>query len=368
MERSERLMSLFQSLLVTEKRLDQAITKKKMSVEEAHFKKIKKLSTVRINLAIERNSEGGLFLLVGGKIKTEAEDGGSIFEARPLGSAISKLLVHMSPIVGSGRGGGSCLGVSKAEEGFSRGLAGERCTLSEKGNNFFEWHNSDTATKTTEWEIKTKCLSERGTVFLSFISQAGSFSVCKDLAEAIGVSAGSKPVILLGIWKYITAQKMRDTKHLKNIICNDVFQSVFKVQEISFREIIERLDEFISPLDMITIDFDIPVTPGTKTHAAYDITVELEQANKEYAYSDAPKIAILDKKISDIQIRIAKQSESIAALESFIADPKRFITSWILESSKALHLISDDLYEVDDGFYVQKEIQESVYQLLQNYK
>ncbi|KAI5184287.1 SWI/SNF-related matrix-associated actin-dependent regulator of chromatin subfamily D [Nematocida homosporus] len=429
MLRSDRLKSLFESLLLTEKRLDQAITKKKMRVEEAHFKKIKKAGIIRLNIVAERVSEEGLFILIGGKIRGESvEEGESEVEPRAIGSVIKKLFVEIGrPRLVSGLS--SCLSISSStsissdsdKSGVSisigigssskvdrdissrvdsigssnrdigstngdsrdRDMSGLSSTKGDNVSNtnlirtslqssedssFFEWHNSDLNEHISEFEIKTKTMAEKGKVFLDLISYTGKYQLCQPLAEAVGIPAGSRPVIFLAIWKYITAQKMKDPKRPKIIICNDLFQRLFGAPEISFEEIINRLDEYLSPLELICIEFTIPPHPGQKAQSAYDITVELDPVRKEYAYSDPTKLAILDKKISDILVRLDKQEEKIKSLNKFINDPKHFITDWILESSKNLHLITDDLYEVSEGFYIQKEVQECVYQLLQNYK
>jgi len=364
-------MSLFESLVRTEKRLDQEITKKKITVEEAHFKKIKKQSTIRLNIYIERTSEERVFVLIGGKVKTEADSAEESAETRPLGSVISKLFVDMIK-KDSAKTPLDTLGVSRvssaAENPPSREEEEQRETLQSEDPNFFEWHSGSTSSNVSEFEIKTKCGSERGTLHLSLFSYSGIFSLCKELADAVGVASGTKPALLLAIWKYIAVQKMRDAGNPKVVVCNEAFQKVFKKSEISFREIVERLEEYLAPLEMIQIEFEIPAGNGARLQSAYDITVEIDPRTKEYAYANKQKIEMLDKKIGDILIRIEKQEEKIRSLESFMKSPKDFITQWILESSKNLHLITDDLYEVNNGFFVQKEVQESVYQLLQNYK
>lgn len=374
MDRSQRLKSLFESLLETEKRLDQAITQKKMAVEEAHFKKIKKISTVRINVFLERTSEESLFILIGGKVREEPNEyTESTTETKSIGSVISKLFVELNNREGTPTVLLNSLSSSKLEEDgrVNLGEKNRRVEIypTEKGNEeFFEWHNRSPPSDITEFEIKTTAKSTHGKIFISFVSYTGVYEVCSDLASHIGISRGSKPAILLGIWKYITAQKMRDPNKHKIIICNDLFKKVFGKNEISFTEIIQKLDEYLSPVEMITFEFTIPTQIGARQQVSYDITTELDPLNKEYAYSNNSKIAVLNKKIEDILVRIEKQEERIEALDKFISNPKEYISNWILESSKDLHLISDDLFDVSDGFYIQKEIQESVYQLLQNYK
>ncbi|KAI5191374.1 SWI/SNF-related matrix-associated actin-dependent regulator of chromatin subfamily D [Nematocida sp. AWRm77] len=373
MSRSERLYTLFESLMVIEKRLNKEVAKKKMAVEEAHFKKIKHPSTIRINVMMERSAEGALFMLIGGKIRKEVssaekegQSGEAQAETRPISSAISKLYVDLSqPQTDLFQASAECLKIEETSERLPRGSF---VALESASPSFFEWNNTECEGRISEFEIKTLHSTDRATLYLGLISYTGTYTVCKDLAEVIGVKAGSKSVILLGVWKYIIAQKMRDPKKPKAIVCNSVFKRVFKAEEITFKDLIERLDMYITPVEMIKMDFAVPNTPGSKAQVAYDITVELDSDTKEYAYFNEAKISILDKKISDILVRIDKQNEKIKSLQSFVADPKEFITTWILESSKNLHLVSDDLYEVNDGFFMQKEIQESVYQLLQNYK
>ncbi|KAI5180429.1 SWI/SNF-related matrix-associated actin-dependent regulator of chromatin subfamily D [Nematocida sp. AWRm80] len=369
--RSERLKSLFESLVQTEKRLEQAIKEKKMTVEEAHFKKIKGLSTIRLNILMERNSEGALFMLIGGKLKIESQAGPEESrETHLIGAAIKRLFVDMSTKDRTIEDSPEKVLLEKNNKEYEvpEPQAKRIKMQKEEESSFFEWNNQDNNPNIGEFEIKTHCISPHGKIFLGLTSYTGTYTVCEALAEHIGITAGSKPVILLAIWKYISAQKMKTITESSVIQCNPVFESLFKAKELTFREIIERLDEYLLPLEMITIPFEIPTEPNTKAQVAYDITVELEHLNREYAYSNEPKISILDKKIQDILIRLEKQQERIDSLDKFIKDPKQFITNWTLETSKSLHLVADDLYEVNDGFYTQKEIQESVYQLLQNYK
>ncbi|KAH9387402.1 SWI/SNF-related matrix-associated actin-dependent regulator of chromatin subfamily D [Nematocida major] len=367
--RSDRLMTLYELMLKAEKRLDHAITQKKMAVEEAHFKKIKKVATVRINILLERTSEDTLFILIGGKVKEDpSEYAEGTAEIKPIGSVLNRLFVELSSTPGESSGAHA-----KPAEGLESAESGEegrnRVEMANTGGDaFFEWHNRAPPSNVSEFEIKTSEKASHGKVFLSFISYTGVYEVCAELAQAIGISRGSRPAILLGLWKYITAQKMRDPGNQKIIFCNDIFKKVFSQEQITFTEIIQRLDQYLSPVDMVAFDFLVPTQAGSKTRVAYDITTELDPLNKEYAYSNGNKISILNRKIEDILLRIEKQSEKVEALEKFIENPREYITNWLQESSKELHLIADDLFDVNDGFYTQKEIQESVYQLLQNYK
>ncbi|KAI5159452.1 SWI/SNF-related matrix-associated actin-dependent regulator of chromatin subfamily D [Nematocida ausubeli] len=362
--RSERLMELFEIMLLSEKRLDESITQKKMAVEEAHFKKIKKMCTVRINISLEKTSENSLFILIGGKVKEEAgegEDEGTT-EIKSIGSVLSKLYVELSETAGE-------ISRPQGDKAQETEPSAKRVRMSTgESETFFEWHNRTTTSDVSEFEIKTSAKSSHGRLFISFMSYTGVFDLCSELAGPIGMKRGSKSGILLAIWKYITAQKMRDPLRNKTILCNDVFKKVFERDEITFSEIIQDLGKFMSPVEMITFDFAVPTQVGGKLQYSYDITAELDPISREYAYANNAKIAILNKKIEDIQVRIEKQNEKIDGLDRFIENPKRYINNWILNSSKNLHLIADDLFDVNDGFYTQKEIQESVYQLLQNYK
>ncbi|KAI5165816.1 SWI/SNF-related matrix-associated actin-dependent regulator of chromatin subfamily D [Nematocida sp. AWRm78] len=372
-ERSERLMELFESLVLVEKRLDQTITQKKMAVEEAHFKKIKKICTVRINISLEKTSENSLFILIGGKVKEEPQPGDSAesnTETKSIGSVVSKLYVELSENPESSTSEGSNSATQEAHRDGSSGAISKRVkmTTNDRSETFFEWHNRAPPSDVSEFEIKTTAKSSHGKLFISFISYTGIFELCDDLAQPIGIKKGTKPAILLGIWKYITAQKMRDPARPKVIVCNDIFKQIFQKDEMVFTEIIQGLNQLLSPIDMISFDFPIPTQPGSKSQCSYDITAELDPITREYAYANNNKISILNKKIEDIQLRIEKQNEKIDGLRRFTESPKEYITNWILDSSKDLHLIADDLFDVNDGFYAQKEIQESVYQLLQNYK
>ncbi|KAI5190009.1 SWI/SNF-related matrix-associated actin-dependent regulator of chromatin subfamily D [Nematocida minor] len=371
MNRSQRLMSLFESLLETEKRLDQVITQKKMAVEEAHFKKIKKLCTVRIHIFLERTTEDTLFVLIGGKVRSEPDEAAEeeAPETKSIGTIINKLFVELNRGEESSKEiTNSAISMEVSHDAYSA-VNRNRVELSHSENEaFFEWHNRSPPSDVSEFEIKTTAKSTHGRIYISFMSYTGVYELCTELAQHIGIIRGSKSSILLGIWKYITAQKMRDPSKQKSIICNDVFKKAFGQEEITFSEIIQKLDQYLSPVEMINFDFAIPTQPGTKTQLAYDIKTELDPMNREYAYSNNNKIAIQNKKIEDILIRIEKQDEKIESLDKFIQSPKEYISNWILDSSKDLHLIADDLFDISDGFYTQKEIQESVYQLLQNYK
>lgn len=381
-------MSLFESLLETEKRLDQAITQKKMAVEEAHFKKIKKLSTVRIHLSLERTAEDTLFILIGGKVKTETEEPEEV-KTKSIGTIINKLFVSLkdenselsgSSIpgqeIGNGQPGNNSTQLGKNNPEITQ--LGNNSSRNSSVNNlshslpndrtFFEWHNRNPPTDISEFEIKTLAKSSKGRIYISFISHTGVYELCDDLSKHVGIKRGSKSSIVLSIWKYITGQKMRDPSKPKVIFCNDVFKKVFNQEETSFSEIIQRLDEYLLPVEMVEFDFAIPTVPGTKNQLAFDIKTELDPVTREYAYSNGTKISVLNKKIEDILVRIEKQDEKIESLDRFISDPREYISKWILDSSKDLHLIADDLFDISDGFYSQKEIQESVYQLLQNYK
>ncbi|KAI5172786.1 SWI/SNF-related matrix-associated actin-dependent regulator of chromatin subfamily D [Nematocida sp. LUAm3] len=364
MLRSERLMALFNSLMQTEKRLDEAITKKKMIVEEAHFKRIRKPGLIRLNVLVERNMDNSLFILVGGKIKIE-EEHEEHSETYPLGEYVKRLLIDLSNKTPIPQDPSSLL---KTENNDYSSNSTTRTTLNSSSNSFFEWTNAGDQTTISEFEAKTTFEAEKGKLYISLLSYTGRYKIYQELADAIGISSGTRPFILLAIWKYITSQKMKDQKNTKVILCNDIFKKLFNTKEILFSEIITRLDEFISPLEMISMDFSIPHLPGSKSNTSYDITVELDNNTKEYAYSDSSNLSILNKKINDILLRIDKQNEKIISLNQFISNPKTFISQWISESSKSLHLVADDLYDANEGFFMQKEVQESVYQLLQNYK
>lgn len=448
MLRAQRLLGIFESLAETEAYLDEKIKKKKMVVEEAHFKQIKRLIVVRVHITAERNPENNaLFVLISGRTReidsapdTRASDKDSLplekedesrdpdrkkadpsdaeshppyspreavaqndrthaqgpripqpaegegvqeQEQAPLfGQLLRRLLVDLrradpqmpSPdcAVSKKQADAGTWDSEKVGMGIPQRIRMDADTENTRGSPLlFEWQSAGekVGAPVMEFEIKTKEeTAAAGCVYISLLSYTGVYSVCEGLASAIGVRSGSKTGLLLGIWKYVTSQKLRDPKRPKVILCTPALEQVFGVKETSFAEIIDRLDEYICPLEMLSLPFEIPMGPGGKSQTAYDITVEVDPVSKEYVYANEKNISLLDKKINDIKLRLEKQNEKIEALSSFIADPKHFITEWILESSKNLHLLADDLYDVHDGFYVQKEIQESVYQMLQHYK
>jgi SWIB/MDM2 domain len=385
--KAQKLLDLFESLQKSERLLDEAVKKKKMLVEEAHFKGTRKVVVLKLYITMMRREKSGIFMTIGGNVVDERplqkeegrqEEAGSVKSQRTFGSTIKKICVDLMDKGPSGAAPESAndlgyLLLSSAEnggEGFGEGLVQrlEKHGRGEEQESFFEWVNREKCSEVREFELKTQFPCVRGRVFVEFMNYEGKYSLCPELAEILGLKAETKSSVLISLWKYVKANRLQDQKRNQIIVCNEPLRSLFKKDELTFKEITESLHTFMCPIDMLSIPFEVPEAFDVKHQDAYEITFEVDDLEKGYAYLESEKVAVLDKKISDILLRIRRQDEKIEALDRFTKDPKRFVTDWILEHSKSLHIIADDLYDVDSDFYRQKEVQESVYQLLQNYK
>lgn len=392
--RSEKLLDLFNALRDAEQKLDDAVKRKKILVEEAHFKKTRKPMKIRLCLSMARTQAGsGLFLTIGGRVLDELAQQAQEPERRrargdlplqaqgpekkrPFSALIKKLCVDLVCNTPADEGGDApshfkdlgYLSISQVLEPGKEKHGSESGRYSQETDGFFEWVNDGTKTNISEFEIKASAPYTHGRVFIEFANYEGHYSLCSELAELLGMKIGTKPAVLVALWKYVKINRLQDQKRGEAILCNERLRALFKKEEITFREITETLHSFMCPVDMLSIPFAVPSGANAKQQVAYDITLESNDEEKEYAYTENVKIAIFNKKINDILARIKKQDEKISALDNFIKDPRQFIVDWMLEYSKNLHIISDDLYDVDDNFYQQKEVQEGVYQLLQNYK
>ena len=75
-----------------------------------------------------------------------------------------------------------------------------------------------------------------------------SFPPSEPLATLLGVEKLSRPQIVKALWDHIKSNNMQNPENKKEIICDDQFRAVFKVDRIDMFKMNKELGQYVSHL------------------------------------------------------------------------------------------------------------------------
>ncbi|PYH88532.1 hypothetical protein BO71DRAFT_391375 [Aspergillus ellipticus CBS 707.79] len=177
------------------------------------------------------------------------------------------------------------------------------------------------------------------------------YKLSKELAEVLDVEEETRSGIVLGIWDYIRAMGLQEDEEKRLVRCDHRLRSIFGREQMFFPQIPESIGPHTSPIDPIRLPYTIRVDEDyhkDPTPTVYDIQVALEDPlrSKMLALTQNPQYTASMRQISTLDDQVALIVQALThsrARHSFYTalskDPATFVRRWINSQRRDLETI-----------------------------
>ncbi|KAL2821080.1 hypothetical protein BJX63DRAFT_418121 [Aspergillus granulosus] len=177
------------------------------------------------------------------------------------------------------------------------------------------------------------------------------YKLSKELAEVLDVEEETRSGIVLGIWDYIRAMGLQEDEEKRLVRCDDRLRAIFGRDQMFFPQIPESISPHTSPLDPIKLPYTIRVDEEfhkDPTPTIYDIQVAVDDPlrSKMLALTQNPQYTAGMRQISQLDDQVALIIQALThsrAKHSFFTalsrDPATFVRRWINSQRRDLETI-----------------------------
>ncbi|KAF5864016.1 SWI/SNF complex component snf12 [Aspergillus alliaceus] len=177
------------------------------------------------------------------------------------------------------------------------------------------------------------------------------YKLSKELAEVLDVEEETRSGIVLGIWDYIRAMGLQEDEEKRLVRCDHRLRSIFGRDQMFFPQIPESIGPHTSSLDPIKLPYTIRVDEEfhkDPTPTVYDIQVAVEDPlrTKMLALTQNPQYTAGLRQISTLDDQVALIVQALThsrAKHSFYTalskDPATFVRRWVNSQRRDLETI-----------------------------
>ncbi|OJJ47580.1 hypothetical protein ASPZODRAFT_151065 [Penicilliopsis zonata CBS 506.65] len=177
------------------------------------------------------------------------------------------------------------------------------------------------------------------------------YKLSKELADILDTEEETRSGIVLGIWDYIRAMDLQEDEEKRQVRCDYRLQKIFGREQMFFPHIPESVGPHTSPLDPIKLPYTIRVDEDfhkDPTPTIYDIQVAVEDPlrAKMAALTQDPQYATSLRQITALDDQLALIVQALThsrARHSFYTalskDPVTFLRRWLNSQRRDLETI-----------------------------
>ncbi|EDQ86397.1 uncharacterized protein MONBRDRAFT_38471 [Monosiga brevicollis MX1] len=196
-----------------------------------------------------------------------------------------------------------------------------------------QWSRAPSSVAANGFEIRrTARLPKLATLLLVQNDLPPRFKLPPMLANILGLYADTKGTITHTLWAYIMQNKLIDPKKDELITCDKYLKHIFSKEKLAVEELSIELDRVLLPVDPIRI----PVTFARDKHTEvqiFDVIIPLSLEAMDTTFLLAPST---QKRITELNMTV---EEHLAALDecrkkrdtllALHEDPQTYILSWV---------------------------------------
>ncbi|XP_065828505.1 SWI/SNF-related matrix-associated actin-dependent regulator of chromatin subfamily D member 1-like [Oscarella lobularis] len=240
-------------------------------------------------------------------------------------------------------------------------------------NHLVEWHRTSQIDETDGFQLRRKGdKSVKCTIFLMLDNQPPQYKLDVRLARLLGIHTQTRPVIINALWTYIKTHKLQDPNERDYINCDACLSQIFEVPRMKFSEIPQRLQGLLMASDPIVITHLISndAVDRPKT-SCYDLEIDVDDTLKQQmnafllSTASQQEIASLEAKIQETIQTINSLKTKREFFKKFSDDPHDFIQRWLMSQNKDIKSSRDISVPRDEerraGFYDKPWTREAVY-------
>ncbi|CAD6216904.1 unnamed protein product [Miscanthus lutarioriparius] len=198
------------------------------------------------------------------------------------------------------------------------------------------WENARTAAQQEGFEVKRKGDKEFvANIRLEMNYNPEKFKLSQPLMEVLGVEVDTRARVIAALWQYIKAKKLQNPNDPSFFMCDPQLKKVFGEDKLKFAMLSQKISQHLSAPPPINLEHKIKLSGnGAHSSACYDVLVDVPfPLQKEM-------MAFLANTESTRTLRPATRRR--AFFLGFSQSPVEFINALIASQSKDLKLVAGE--------------------------
>ncbi|XP_045789595.1 SWI/SNF complex component SNF12 homolog isoform X2 [Trifolium pratense] len=211
-------------------------------------------------------------------------------------------------------------------------------------NHVIVWENSRSPSPQEGFEVKRKGDKEfLVNIRLEMNYAPEKFKLSPALTEVLGIEVETRPRIIAAIWHYVKARKLQNPNDPSFFHCDQALQKVFGEEKVKFTTVSQRISHHLFPPAPIVLEHQIKLSGNSPAGSAcYDVTVDVPfpiQRELSALLANVEKnkeIETCDEAICGIIRKIHEHRRRRAFFLGFSQSPVEFINALIESQSRDL--------------------------------
>ncbi|KAK9061667.1 hypothetical protein SSX86_018850 [Deinandra increscens subsp. villosa] len=244
-------------------------------------------------------------------------------------------------------------------------------------NHLIVWDSSRAPTHHEGFEVKRKGDKEFSVnIRLEMNYLPEKFRLSSPLMEVLGIEVDTRTRIIAAIWQYVKARKLQDAEDPSYFNCDPPLLKVFGQEKVKFSMVSQKISSHLSPPQPIHLEHKIKLSGNSPAgDACYDILVDVpllapKDLNALLANNEKTKeIEACDEAICTAIRKINEHRKRRAFFRGFSESPVEFIDALIESQGRDLKLLAGDANrnaekESQADFYNQPWVEDAVIRYL----
>ncbi|CAN8299753.1 unnamed protein product [Cochlearia groenlandica] len=217
-------------------------------------------------------------------------------------------------------------------------------------NSLIMWENTRSPAPQEGFEIKRKGNQEfTASIRLEMNYVPEKFKLSTALMEVLGIEVETRSRIIAAIWHYVKARKLQNPNDPSFFNCDPALEKVFGEEKLKFTMVSHKISHHLSPPPPIHLEHKIKLSGNNPSiSACYDVLVDVPIAihsdlNNLLANAEKTKeIEVCDEAICAAIRKIHEHRRRRAFFLGFSQSPVEFINALIESQSKDLKVVTGE--------------------------
>ncbi|XP_027351559.1 SWI/SNF complex component SNF12 homolog [Abrus precatorius] len=217
-------------------------------------------------------------------------------------------------------------------------------------NHLITWENSRSAATHEGFEVKRKGDKEFSAhIRLEMNYVPEKFMLSPALREVLGTQVDTRPRIVAAIWHYVKARKLQNPNDPSFFHCDQALQKVFGEDKMKFTTVSQKISQHLFPPQVVLLEHKIKLSGSSPVGSAcYDVMVDIpfpiqRELSALLANMEKNKeIDVCDESICGIIRKIHEHRRRRAFFVGFSQSPVEFINALVESQSKDLKIAAGE--------------------------
>jgi SWI/SNF-related matrix-associated actin-dependent regulator of chromatin subfamily D len=244
-------------------------------------------------------------------------------------------------------------------------------------NHVILWESSRAAALNEGFEVKRQGDKEFNAIIrLEMNHVPEKMKLAPALADVLGIEVETRPRIIAAIWHYVKARKLQIPGDPSFFMCDPPLRKVFGEEKVNFGMVSQKISQLLSSPQPIQLEHRVKLSGNSPIgNACYDVLVDVpfslhkEMSNFLANLEKRKEVDACDEAICGALKKIHEHRRRRSFFLGFSQSPAEFINTLIASQSKDLKLVAGDANQSAEKerraeFYSQPWVEDAVIRYL----